>query len=98
MTQIDHAESHSANHFRGPFRQKLPGTWCTVHPYAHEDLFLVFDFRFVFSSFGHENIFFCADYENSNVRNTTICTFGQIDHYRLYKVITFQIFDFISKF
>ena len=58
MTQIDHAESHSANHFRGPFRQKLPGTWCTVHPYAHEDLFLVFDFRFVFSSFGHENIFF----------------------------------------
>ena len=45
-----------------------------------QTFFLVFDFGFVFSSFGHENKFF-ADYEKSNVRNKTICTIRQINDY-----------------
>ena len=45
-------------------------------------------------------IFFCRlwEFECAKYYIWTICTIGQIDHYGLYKVITFQIFDFVSKF
>ena len=77
------------------------GTRLNLLHTKNKTLFLVFDFRFVFSSFGHENIyFFCRlwEFECAKYYIFTICTIGQIDHYGLYKVITFQIFDFVSKF
>ena len=46
------------------FARKV-GTRLILLHVKNKSLFLVFDFRFVFSSFGHENIYiFSADYEN----------------------------------